>query len=169
VGPLTLEQASYVGELISAVVVVISVLYLAVQIKQNTRSIRTQAVYELSSLFAEHQTRLAYDKDFVDVYLRGVQDFDGLSPQEQVRFSLEVAALLRIFAEMHFQRCEYTIDENMWTGIASVIADLMSYTGYQSVWKKRRHQYNKEFQQYVDNLLQDTSLKKASLYPEGAE
>jgi len=149
--------------------VVISVLYLAVQIKQNTRSMRFQAVHELSSLFMGAQSAIAHDKDLAGIYLRGVHSFDALNPEEQVRFSLQVAAVLRVFAELHFHRTEDTIDETMWKGFASIVADMMSYPGYQSVWKERRHQYNKEFQQYIDNLLKDTSLKKASLYPERAE
>ena len=49
--PLTLEQAYYIGELIAAFVVIVSVIYLALQVRQNTQVILTSNTHNISTYF----------------------------------------------------------------------------------------------------------------------
>ena len=103
---LTLEQASYLDEIIGVIAVVISLVYLGLQVKQNTRSIRIQIVHDLSSQFREHQAAIAHDKDLADIFLRAVYSYEKLNTQEQLRFNLLGAAVLRVLNELEFQRGE---------------------------------------------------------------
>ena len=48
---LTLEQAYYLGELLGVIAVVTSLIYLALQLRQNTLSIRMSNVQALSSQY----------------------------------------------------------------------------------------------------------------------
>ena len=69
---LTLEQTYYIGELIAAVMVIISIFYLAMQVKQNGRSLRIQTVHDLSSQFKEAQSAIAHDKELMTRAVRAV-------------------------------------------------------------------------------------------------
>lgn len=48
---LTLEQAYYLGELLGVIAVVASLIYLTLQLRQNTLSIRMSNVQALSSQY----------------------------------------------------------------------------------------------------------------------
>ena len=163
---LTLEQASYLAEIIGVIAVVISLIYLGLQVKQNTRSMRIQTVHDLSNQFKEAQASIAYDKDMADIYHRGVFNYDQLDPLEQLRFSMLVTSVTRVLDELLFQRAEGAIDESMWQGFITIVEDVFRYPGYHSVYKIRRKQHSREFQQHVDKLIENYSSKDVPLYPE---
>ena len=48
---LTLEQAYYIGELFGVVAVVTSLIYLAIQLRQNTKSIRLGTLHDNTTLW----------------------------------------------------------------------------------------------------------------------
>ena len=45
---LTLEQAYYMGELLAAVIVIISIFYLAAQVKHSTRATQLQTTHDMT-------------------------------------------------------------------------------------------------------------------------
>jgi len=90
---LTLEQVYYLAEIIGVVAVVASIIYLAIQVKQNGRSLRIQTVHDLSSQYSDVQASLAYDQEMVDIYHRGIYNFDQLDNQEQLRFNLHIEVI----------------------------------------------------------------------------
>ena len=163
---LTLEQASYLAEIIGVVAVVASIIYLAIQVKQNGRSLRVQTVHDLSSQFKEAQSSIAHDKELADIYHRGVFNFDQLDSLEQLRFNLHVASLVRMLDELLFQYKEGALEESQWNGFKTLLEDVFRYPGYQSVWAIRRQQYSKVFQQYLDNVIQNSQPRDVPLYPE---
>ena len=163
---LTLEQASYLAEIFGVIAVVISLIYLSLQVKQNTRSMRIQTVHDLSSQFKEAQASIAHDKDLADVYHRGVFNYDQLEPLEQLRFNLLVTSIVRVLDELLFQRSEGAIDDSMWRGYTTLAEDVFRFPGYQAVWNIRRKQHSEEFQQYIDKLVENSSHRDVPLYPE---
>ena len=163
---ITLEQASYLAEIIGVVVVVISIIYLAIQVKQNTRSMRIQTVHDISSSFKAAQASIAHDKDLADVYHRGVFNYDQLEPLEQLRFNLLVTSIVRVLDELLFQHAEGAVDESMWRGYKTLLEDVFRYPGYQAIWNIRKQQYSKKFQQHIDHFIENTSLRDVPLYPE---
>ena len=162
----SLEQLSYIGEIIASFAVVISLIYLAFQVKQNTSSLRMQTVHQLSSHYVEAQASLAHDKDLCEIYHRGVFKFDELDPLEQMRFSFKLASFLRIFDELHFQYGEGSLDRSVWNGMNSVVNDMIRFQGFRAVWNLRGHQYSREFQDYINRMLETGPAGKTSMYPD---
>ena len=162
----TLEQASYLAEIIGVIAVVVSLIYLGLQVKQNTRSMRIQTVHDLSAQFREQQTGIAHDKDLAAIFHRGMYSYEKLDTHEQLRFSMLAAAVLRILNELDFQRREGAIDESMWQGFKTIAEDVFRYPGFQSVYKLRKQQCSKAFQLYVDQMIENPTPREVPLYPE---
>jgi len=162
----TLEQASYLAEIIGVIAVVLSLIYLGLQVKQNTRSMRIQTVQDLSNQFKESQASIAHDKDLADIYHRAVFNYEQLDPLEQLRFNLLIASVLRVLNELFFKRDEGAVDESMWHGFKTIAEDLMRYPGTQSVYKIRKQQYSNVFQKFVDELIENSSPREVPLFPE---
>jgi len=60
---LTLEQAYYIGELVGVIAIVGSLIFLTLQVRQNTQIIRTGAMNQLSSTLVESLFALAWDTE----------------------------------------------------------------------------------------------------------
>ncbi len=161
---MTLEKIYFITEIFGIIAVFISIIYLGIQVKQNTRSMRTQTVHDLSAQIVEHQSSLAYDKEMSDIYFRGLIDFDALETKEKMRAGLLLAGFFRTFAELHFQWNEGALDDAMWLGFKTVMEDIMHNSLFRSTWSLRKQQYDEGFQRYIDSILESESSKRGLPY-----
>lgn len=65
---LTLDDFGNLGEVVSAIAVVISLLYLGVQIRQSTRSVRSASFQELLNHIAEVNLRVGENPEIAELY-----------------------------------------------------------------------------------------------------
>ncbi len=92
------DAISAVGEIVGASAVVVSLLYLAVQIRtQNTQS-RLSTLHEISIDFREATAKFA-NEDIADISVRANKDFDVLSDPELHRLIVLTVGLFRAWEE----------------------------------------------------------------------
>jgi len=160
-----IEQLANMSEIIGTILVVVSFLFLILQIRQNTQTLRTGTMSQLSYTLIESLMSLARDSELADIYFRGLNGINDLSETEQKRFTLQISSMLRIFNEQYFHYHEGSIDQSMWKSLTGPVEDLMQYRGAQEVWKLRQHHYSEEFQKYIDDAVNTSTSKAKPLYP----
>ena len=79
-----------VGEILGAVAVLITLAYLAVQIRQNTRSITTSVYESAMSGFNEVNRYVGASADLSSIFRRGSVDPSSLNEEELFRFNFVV-------------------------------------------------------------------------------
>lgn len=85
---MSLEDLGNIGEFVAAVVVVVTLGYLAIQIRQNTHAVRVAAEASQQELGSDFRGRIIDNAEVASIYLRGLQDFDSLAEADQVRFRM---------------------------------------------------------------------------------
>ena len=81
-----LEAAGNVGELISGIAVLITLVYLAVQVKQHTNSLRTANRHDLSTGYRVHNEKLV-DPNVSEAYALGLRDFPEMPAHKKRTFT----------------------------------------------------------------------------------
>ena len=71
---MTLQQFALMGTAMSGVGVILSVIYVSIQIRNNTRAVRSSAFQQVVNSFAAMSFDLGKDKALVDLYLRAGRD-----------------------------------------------------------------------------------------------
>jgi hypothetical protein len=79
-----------VGEFFGALLLLASLFYVAVQVRQNTQAMRASGQQALITNFYGNQQLLARDSELNDLLRRGVADFGSLSDAEKSRFGFLV-------------------------------------------------------------------------------
>jgi heme/copper-type cytochrome/quinol oxidase subunit 1 len=82
-----LQTLANIGEIIGAITVVLSLIYLAIQIRQNTQTQRSENYTRALDRLAAMQSSMAQDEAFANMFSRGVANTEHLSPQDRVRFT----------------------------------------------------------------------------------
>jgi len=98
---VTLEQLANLGELIGGIGVVISLVYLAIQVRTNTSALRSTASWDANHTFAELNDRIWQDPEWAELLRRSTQpdvDAGTFTDAEQFR--------LHVFGRSNFQRLE---------------------------------------------------------------
>jgi hypothetical protein len=149
-----------VGELIGGIAVVLSLIYIAIQMRQNTRQIRENTLaLQLSSRENAQQAfsrwrQVVIDSEMSDLYLRGRHDYEGLTRPERFRFGLVLQELLLSF-EGIFQLVQASIyPRSRWEAAqGKALRALFGQPGARAWFGRNRHVFLPEFAAEVDRFM----------------
>ena len=156
---MTLEQSAYLAEIVGVFAIVVSLVYLTLQVRQNTRTTRLETVQAINTEFNSFLDMIASDGAFADIYQRGLFDLQRLDVTQRLQFTVGLSRLFRTVHELYFQWREGAIDAAFWQSWTATVADLLQYAGAQEVWGGRRHHFTKGFQDFMDSLIEAKDTK----------
>ena len=159
------QAIAAVAEAVGAIAVVASLLYLAVQVRQNTRQSRLGAQQAMVAELGTVLQSQAQDREFATLLAKGLQDLASLDPVEKVRFLSHIGHLLRLYEAVYFYHDEGALDDRIWKGFEAAITDVMSYPGMQAAVAVRRHHISDAFGAYLSALH---TQKAAPIFAEGS-
>lgn len=159
-----LERMLQVGELVAAVAVIISVVFVAIEIRQNSRA-QVQATTQAAvSDYVGSLELLASDREFACLYTRAAQDFEGLDAADRLRFSAYYMSIYYQLQEMHRLSEEGAIDADTWSGFHSLLQETTRYPGVRQWFAVRRTWFSERFQAYVDELMEQTPTVATTVF-----
>ncbi len=150
---MTLEEFNYIAEIIASIAVIATLLYVGMQIKQNTRSTRLETIRDISSGFNSFYDTMASNRELTDIWHRGAFNYQGLDETEKLRFTFAVVRVFRLEQEQFLQWREGALDDDHWQSLSAQYTDAVQLPGWQEVWSRRKHHYTKGFQDYVGKLI----------------
>ena len=110
----TLQALGNLGEFIGAVGVVVSPIYLAVQMSQNTTQVRAasfNSMVQNSMHLLEHVFR---NRESAEFLARAEREADSLTSEERLRFDAYMTAVFRHFGNLLYQNKVGALGERMW-------------------------------------------------------
>ncbi len=150
---MTLQDLGNIGEFVGAIGVIASLVYLAVQIRQNTRSVRASMFQEAVRDFALASDVLASDADLARIWRTGIRDFDALEPDERQRFAAYALGLFRRTENVFFQTQHGALDLAFGESVVSHVRLMGSWPGIVAWWTRARVLFSPSFREYVDREL----------------
>ena len=163
-GSITLElsELADLGEFLGGIFVVLSLVYLAIQIRQNTQSTRAENFARGLERISQMQATLSRDPELASLHARGVADASSLTPQERIRFTWWFAEAFGAFEFLFHQSRTGAIPEEIWERWSKTIAWWISYPGVQAWWRANPAPFSSSFSRFVDNLIRARRFDAAS-------
>lgn len=147
------EAISAIGQMVGALGVVVSLVFVGLQIRAETRARRNFTLQQEYRAQSEFQRALGLNGDAASIYYRGMRDPSALSELEFVRFSLLTDSLFRGFeATLHYAE-EGELDKDIYNGLRFTMEDLLAYPGVRAIWQLRKHQHGKELHDFIESRL----------------
>ena len=158
---MSLGDLANLGQIIGAIAVVISLFYVAYQIRQNTNAVRSATAQTVHEHFAKWYHLLAADGDLSQIVANGLRDYSSLSEQEKNRFIATFMAFLSYSQNAFLKWREGLLASPLWMGWELLIMNLICAPGGRAFWKERSYLFGEEFRQYVE-----TDLMKRPPHPD---
>jgi hypothetical protein len=155
------EMLTAVGQLAAVLVGVPSLIYLAIQIREQTKERRQSAVNALTEQWGDLVCALHDSAEVSAIFLRGLQSFADLDPVSKVRCSAFFNRLLNHFGAMYFAHRDGLLTASSWGKVERTMNDLIAYPGMQQWWKERKHWQTEEFARVVDAIIDKGAAPKA--------
>ena len=162
-----LNKILQVGEIIAAFAVVVSVGFVAIEIRQNSEAQIRSTTQESVSNYITSLERLVDNPDFTCLYIRGAQSYGDLSGPDRLRFSAYYMSTYYQLQEMLQLAEEGSIDADTWSGFHSLLTETTRYPGVRQWFGDRRHWFSAHFQDYVDELMRANEPIDDYLFEDG--
>ncbi len=159
---MTLDQLGNIGELVGGVAVVVTLAYLAIQIRQNSRSVRASTNHAITEQLNDLNLRLGLDPGAVDLMMRGAQNREDLQSQERVRHTLLMRAVLGNYQDIYVQFCEGMCDRETWERTKIGLRETVSVPSFPASWERGKQHCRADFSSEVDALIRATRQGAAS-------
>ena len=137
---MTLEDLGNLGDFIGGLAVIATLIYLALQIRQNTFLLRRSVEQTTRADSTAVLHLLAQSPENAAVFHRGQVDSDALSPEERTHFYLLMATN---FYHLQFGYAAYkggTQTESGWNVQWRAVQYFISRPGVRSWWKRQGSQ-----------------------------
>lgn len=154
---MSLNEIYLVSQIAAAVLVAPTVLYLALQVRQNTSQMRANATHQYLQTAKDLNLALIANKQAASVYRRGVNSFDSLDDDEKTQFFFYAGQFYQSFSDMYVLWREKTLPDSAWHPIRKHLVSMMAMPGLRHVWDSwAREGLAPEFVAYVDALATST-------------
>lgn len=149
---MTRDQRKDVVEVVGLLAIVGSVVFLGLEIRQNTVQLRL-ANQQSTLALAHDWDALAMDADFSNVYVTGIQDLSALALSDFQRFDRFIGQGLNIW-EFAFESYQSgTMSDETWSAWNRWFAGEISQTSWQEIWESKRSGYGEAFVAHVDAII----------------
>jgi len=155
------EMLAAIGQLAAVFVGIPSLIYLAVQIRAQTKERRQAAVHALTEQWGDVAAAVHDNAETAAIYLRGMDSFSYLDPVSKLRFSAFFHRLLNVFEGMYFSHCQGILADSSWAAVERTLSDMIAHPGLQQWWETRRHWHTEEFSRALDSIIARGDKPKA--------
>ena len=150
---MTLAELGSLGEFVAAIATLGTLIYLALQIRQNTETVRISASQSILASLNESLQSASASPDSARVLVLGQNDFGDLPEDEKAQFIVWVFAWFRVLEQAYFYHRQGYLAHEIWEGQVAHLRQALSGASVKEWWALRRTLFSKQFQGFVEELI----------------
>ena len=149
---MTLEELGGLGEFLGALAVLASLVYVATEIRRNTKATRLATLQSALDSVQQIFDPLVRDAELTRIIRLGMIDPSGLNEDEGARLGWWVSSVLRQAENTFVQHQAGMLDDPSWAARAHQIRNFFSSPAVQKIWGSASEGYHEEFRDWVNSL-----------------
>lgn len=147
--------------LLAVVAVVVALLIVAWQIRQNTAALRTESNLRVTSMLGGAAPAWAQDPEFATLMARVRDEPASLSGAERVRFEAYGIGLFNLWEQGFLVREEGLMREPVWEDWNGRMRTVAAQPALRALWPQVNTYYSTPFQAHVDQEFQAATIPPA--------
>ena len=165
------EAISTISEVIGAIAVVVSLVYLAVQIRQNTHTSKSATRQAIADAIARPPSDFFTDAEFTRNFLRHLEG-ERLDASEVLQLQAYCYVTLRTWENIHYQYRSGMLNEDEWEALRRNVKALLQVPIWRDYWDREREIYSSPFRKEIDTLLAELAdepvvMPKSMIHSQG--
>ena len=160
---MTLSDLGDLGDFLGGLGVIVTLAYLAVQIRRNTQEVRSASLDAVAASHMEFQRSVWGDPVISKLW------FDGMSgvalPEDEGRqFLLMVITCARHWERAYHRARGGTLRSTSWSGIHDELTGVFSSPGVRPYWKSIQYMFSADFVDFAENAVRKfkAAIKRAA-------
>lgn len=167
---MTLEQVFFASQSIAAVGVVASLIFVGLEVRNNSKAVRSGTAQRVHENYADWYLTLACNPSTMAIGAKGLADFNGLSPDEKPVFVFMFMAFMSHAQNTFHQWRDGHLQPELWVAWESLTFSLLHTPGGAAFWRERDYIFSKEFRDEAQLIMSrppDPRAKAFGIVPVG--
>ncbi len=156
---MTLTDLAALGSFVSGAAVLISLIFIGFQLRQNTHAMRSAASQAHAANFQQILASIIESSEVARIWRMGLQDMGALNDDERVRFVILVSGNFRFFESARLQWRNGQLDVAHWQDLEPFIKEFSLQPGIKTYWTMRGHMHSTEFIGWYDSLPKTSTAR----------
>lgn len=154
---MTLEDFYFISQIVAAIGIMLSLIFVGLQVRQSTRQAKVDAADTAHRNFADRYQSITREQAALNA--QAMRDFSSLDGEEQQLVYAFAMRMLINFQEVHSKWSAGSFPDDRWEFWDAWIVTVMSPL-FDRVWADRRYMFSAAFQNYIDAKLAANSGPK---------
>ena len=156
---MTITELAEVAEVVAAVGVLLSLLYVGYEVKQNTTAVRSTAYQAIHDAEDGFWSDLASDAGAARLWQQGLDSgLEALAEGDRDRFTVISRRLIYLYQNVHYQYTKGVVDEELWGAWLASLDEFLAERGFREVLLDVRPHLSDPFNRLVDERLSGVAL-----------
>ncbi len=147
---MTISDLGNIGEFLGSIAVLISLIYLAIQVKSSTEATKMSTYQSVVSDFGALNRSMAGTPDLSILFVNAMEDFHTLNADEKARVSQLFFVAFHYFENMYYQNQKGYLEDDVWLGWKRLMLTYYSRPGFQTWWSIRRDVFSASFAVFLE-------------------
>lgn len=150
---MDLEAIYYIGQTVAVIAIILSLIFVGVQIRQNTAQAKADAAEAAHRSFLDwyhNQT-----PEMATIVAKGQTGLEGLSAEDRYMYIANCMPALINLQEAHTKWLEGSLPEDRWRFWDKFASILTVPASMHDVWEERRFMFGNDFQAFFDQKMRD--------------
>jgi hypothetical protein len=147
------EAAGAISQIVGTVLVGMTLIYLAVQLRQNTSALKSSTFLAISASMGSTMEIFATHSDLAPLLIKAQAGVDNLSPDERARFGFLMMMAYRRVETVVVQRHLGFIDRDLTEGFERSALSILNSKGVRQWWDTSKDAFSNLFSAWVDEKI----------------
>ena len=147
------DAIAAVSQVVGSIAVIVTLIYLARQVRQSTAALRSAATQGAHDQAADFYGALSSDPELVMVVARGIETPDELSDAERGQFYCFFMRNLFNFQNWYLQTQDGLMDDALLASWSRIATGFTGTPGFKQFWADRGHIYAPEFVNFMETQI----------------
>ncbi len=148
-----LSDWANIAEIIGATAIVISLIYVGIQVNDSTRAVRSATANETSAALSAWYAQLGTNPQASTVFLNAMTNPESLSREEAFQFVVQLHGLMMEYQAAYYLSQEGTLDTELQESITNTLLGVKDLPGFALYWGQRRDLFKASYREYVEGLI----------------
>ena len=159
-----LEQVALIVEIIGGIVIIISLLFVGLQLKESAKATRSATAVTTVSELTSWYSNLGNSEQGSYVFWNFMTNPDSITPVERFQAIMNLHGILLTWQNSYYLVKEGTLDKRVQESLLEIINGVKNNPGFQIFWKSRKAIFLKEFQEYVEEIMATDKTNSEGIY-----
>ena len=146
------DAAGAIGEIVGAAAVVITLVYLAAQVRGANRAVRTSIRDSAFRQIQDWNNQLVSEPELPLVFQLGLEQADSLDEAQRARFMHLSYSFVKLYENLYLHHVDGSLPDDAWEGTKTTFMVYMGRPGLREYWEQRRGFFHADFVRFVEAI-----------------